>query len=85
MRKTGLKPDQTEGRPTEAQIDRTLEQSFPASDPPGWTLGLEQTGAHTHKQQADGVHASLETVIVNGSRLSPNGCFTDLIGGLSHY
>jgi hypothetical protein len=27
--------------PTERQIDETLAASFPASDPPSWTLGLE--------------------------------------------
>lgn len=26
---------------TEGEIDNTLEASFPASDPPSWTLGIE--------------------------------------------
>ena len=26
--------------PSESMIDQTLEQSFPASDPPSWTLGI---------------------------------------------
>jgi redox-sensitive bicupin YhaK (pirin superfamily) len=73
MKKDTLNADHSKHYPTEAEIDRTLAESFPASDPPGWTLGLGQTGAPVDQRQSEGAHASLETVIVTRMR--------DLVGG----
>jgi len=68
-RKTTRNAHHRKNHPTEADIDRTLAESFPASDPPCWTLGLEQAGAATDRQSKAGSDL-LEPVIVTSAKTS---------------
>ena len=34
-------PEPGAGKMSEAEIDRNLAETFPASDPPSWTLGTD--------------------------------------------
>jgi hypothetical protein len=50
-----VKPNDTEadeGGMSEAEIDQNLKDTFPASDPPSWTLGTNH-GAESHNESKD--------------------------------
>jgi hypothetical protein len=38
---------------TEDLIDNTIEDSFPASDPPSWTAGTRHSPAHQPQEQSN--------------------------------
>jgi hypothetical protein len=47
-----VKPE-GEGSMSEAEIDRNLQDTFPASDPPSWTLGTNHHEEVTPESEKD--------------------------------
>ena len=45
--KEGPKEEKKRPAPSEKRIDKTLDESFPASDPPAWT-GTHAGDVHSH-------------------------------------
>jgi hypothetical protein len=48
--------DRGAGEMSEAEIDKNLEQSFPASDPPSWTLGSNHHADLKPETESDDDH-----------------------------
>ena len=42
-----------EGEMSEAEIDKNLQDTFPASDPPSWTLGTDHKEPPVENESAD--------------------------------
>lgn len=54
-RKPAMDPDDKDRRseqPKEDEVDETVEETFPASDPPSWSgiTGVEEPGEHNGKK-----------------------------------
>ena len=50
--------DAASGDRVEAKIDRDLRDSFPASDPPGWVLGVRRPPAEKEEEGDEGATPS---------------------------
>jgi len=70
MNQTSVQPG-----PSESEIDAILADSFPASDPPSWTLGIEpQTEHASFSRQKEGDEMSehrFESLVPSATMAAP--------------
>ena len=50
---TSEKKDLADAPMSERELDRTLDETFPASDPPSWTLGTDHREAERDEAESE--------------------------------